>query len=102
MTKEVYGKIYYEDSMVNSCYHQATFWFKAPVDILNGGFPEAHSAEIMIEVPIYSMDAQHAQVSFSPVAEDGERYFWYSAELSEDEIKGLIALAKLKETRWQV
>ena len=101
MTKEVFDKIYYEDTFFKPQTCQATFWFKAPTDILNGSFPDADEAEIMIETTAYGFDARTTKIFFSP-CKYGDSYYWYPAEMTEEEVRSLLDLAKSKEKRWQV
>ena len=101
MTEELFEKVYYDDSFINSNYHMATFWFIGPVELLEGKYEDADACAIQIEVPIYAFNADHADVMISPT-KDGEDFDWCPYELDEEWVEQLLSVAKASEPSWQV
>ena len=79
--------------------NETTLYFIAPKEMLSDDYPEAVSAEIMIEFPTDNAKAEYACASISPtryVEEyDGyEDYDWCDIMMSDKYINELIELAR--------
>lgn len=84
-------RITLEEKVINEEYETITLYFIAPLDILDGKYPEAEHAEISVEFPFDLPEAGFATVMFSPT-KDGEDYDWFDADISYDQIDELIEL----------
>ena len=86
-------------------YGTTTLYFIAPKEMLKEfiptkSYPDAISMEISIEFPTNHVEADYANVYVSPTREDEngtEEYDWYDVNISNDEIEGLIKLAKVSD-----
>ena len=86
-------RIYFEESYECPEANIVTLYFIAPVDMLDGKYPDAKSMEISIEFPAGKPEARYAEVMFSPT-KDGEDYDWFDVNIPLDEIEALIELAE--------
>ena len=86
-------RIYFEESYECPESIPPTLYFIAPVDMLDGKYPEAESMEISVEFPTANPEARYAEVMFSPT-KDGEDYDWFDVLIPLDEIEELMALAE--------
>ncbi len=86
------GRIQFDERYDNSEFNTTTLYFVAPVDLLEGKYPEAESMEISVEFPTDKPRAECADVMFSPT-KGGLDYDWFHADMSHGEIEELIALA---------
>lgn len=86
-------RIYFEESSKCPEANTTTLYFIAPVDMLDGKYPDAESMEISLEFPTGKLEARYAEVMFSPT-KDGEDYDWFDVNLPLGEIEALIRLAK--------
>lgn len=86
-------RIRFEESYECPESNTTTLYFIAPVDMLDGKYPEAESMEISVEFPTAHPEARYAEVEFSPT-KDGEDYDWFDVLIPLDEIEELMALAE--------
>lgn len=71
-----------------------TIWFAAPVELLDGSYPKAVAAEIMVEFEDESYSPLGARVQISPTFEDAEGLHdtdWKNFPLSNREIEILLS-----------
>lgn len=101
MIKQYIKDIELEESHYNGQHRFLAMFFTAPLEILNcieGDFPEAVSAEILVEVPCaneYVCYPKGAIVSISPTKADGNGfldYEWYTIDLPYEEVELLFQL----------
>ncbi len=88
------SRIQFDERYDNSEFNTTTLYFIAPVDLLDGKYPEAESMEISVEFPTDKPQEESADVMFSPT-KDGLDYDWFRADISRGEIEELFALAGL-------
>ena len=86
-------RISFEESYECPEANTVTLYFIAPVDMLDGNYPDAESMEISVEFPAGKPEAGYAEVMFSPT-KDGEDYDWFNVNIPLDEIEALIELAE--------
>ena len=69
-------RIQFDERYDNSEFNTTTLYFIAPVDLLNGKYPEAESMEISVEFPTDRPEAEYTDVMFSPT-KDRLDYDWF-------------------------
>ena len=95
-------RIKFDERYDSETYGTTTLYFIAPKEMLKEfiptkSYPDAISMEISIEFPTNHIEANHANVCVSPTREDEngtEDYEWHDVNIPNDEIEGLIKLAK--------
>lgn len=90
-------RIKFEERYDSEVYGTTTLYFIAPKELLNDDYPEAVSAEIMIECPTEHIEPAYAAVGISPTDEDGSDYDWCDYDLPYEMIGELIDLANRYE-----
>ena len=101
-------RIKFDERHDSEYYGTTTLYFIAPKEMLKefiptNDYPEAVSMEISIEFPTEHIEADYANVCVSPTREDEngtEDYDWYDVDIPNDEIEGLIKLAKRSDSRY--
>ena len=96
------NRIKFDERYDSEDYGTTTLYFIAPKEMLKkyiptSDYPDAISMEISIEFPTNHVEANYANVYVSPTREDEngtEDYDWHDANITHDEIEGLIKLAK--------
>ncbi len=78
----------YDDPEFNTI----TLYFVAPVELLEGQYPEAESMEISVEFPTNRSEVKYARVMGSPT-KNGSDYDWFDLNMSYGEIEELMELA---------
>jgi len=86
-------RIMFEERYDNPVYGTTTLYFTAPVEMLDGEYPDAESTEICVEFPTDMPYAEESTVMLSPT-KDGLDYDWFDAGMAYEEIEALIALAE--------
>ena len=102
-------RIKFDERHDNEDYGTTTLYFIAPKEMLKefiqtNDYPEVVSMEISIEFPTEHIEADYANVLVSPTREDEngtEDYDWYDVDIPNDEIEGLIKLAKRSDSRYR-
>lgn len=95
-------RIKFDERYDSEDYGTTTLYFIAPKEMLKEFiptkyYPDAISMEISIEFPTNHIEANYANVCVSPTREDEngtEEYDWNDVNITNDEIEGLIKLAK--------
>ena len=98
------NRIKFDERYDSEDYGTTTLYFIAPKEMLKEFiptkyYPDAISMEISIEFPTNHIEANYANVYVSPTREyenGTEDYDWQDANIPNDEIEGLIKLAKKK------
>lgn len=91
-------KIKFDESW-NKEDNETVLYFTAPKELLWEDYPEAVSAEIMLEFPTDSAEAEYVDAYISPTRyveeDDGyEDYDWQDISLTNTQINELIELAR--------
>lgn len=95
-------RIKFDERYDSEDYGTTTLYFIAPKEMLKEFiptkyYPDAISMKISIEFPTNHDEANYANIYVSPTREDEngtEDYDWQDANIPNDEIEGLIKLAK--------
>lgn len=98
MIREYIDRIEFEESFWSQERKVLTMYFVAPVELLEGKYPDAISAEIMIEFEAENdkcFSPKSGYVEISPTGEHGDGlldYDWYHVEVPYEEIEMLLQL----------
>lgn len=98
MIREYIDRIEFEESFYSEEYQTVTMYFTAPVELLDGKYPDAVSAEISIEFPCADDSNFYPRGGSVEIAATGEHgdglldYDWHHVDLPYDEIELLLGL----------
>ena len=99
------NRIKFDERHDSEDYGTTTLYFIAPKEMLKEFiptkyYPDSISMEISIEFPTNHIEANYANVCISPTREDEngtEDYEWHDVNIPNEEIEGLIKLAKIND-----